>query len=571
LHCFVPYPNTLCLGSLSVAFSADGQALATWWENERLKFWNVSTGAEQQLLDEDMQRYGPAVFSPDGKLLATGTSESRVAIWSLSSKQLLGTLPAVHPKGTSCLAFGADSRTLASGSKEEIAWLWDAVARRRLHELQPVNPVHRFTPLPAVRAVVFSPDVKKLAVAAGDFWLWDVTTGKLDWNKGPHRWGETSVAISPDGQSVACCGDPLQIGNPEIEILRMSDGRIVRSIYAWSSDFDQIAFTPDGRFLLHGGANNAITFWQTGTSKEGRERMEGHSGPVYALAVTPDGHRLISASHDKTIKVWDLRTGGCEATLTRHQGVVSAVAVSSDGTRLASASADCTMKIWDLNTGWLRDLPTDRSRRINAVAFSPDGKCLAFGGGDPYPYRTKRFLETWNLDTDSDVELDGLEASVNAVAYSPDGKLLASAGDDGVARIWDLATAKTTEKLGHDSRPLYCLAFSPGGDFLATAGESGGIRLWNRNAEWQNVEIPAHKNRPVYGLAFSPDSKRLASSGGDGTVRVFEVPSGKPLQTIVCAADGRQIFDVRFTPDGRHLATANGNGTIYILRLDAQR
>merc|ERR1712167_10508 len=104
--------------------------------------------------------------------------------------------------------------------------------------------------------------------------------------------------------------------------------------------------------------------------------LEGHSGPVMSVAVFPDGQRVVSASHDNTLKVWDVATGRCVATLEGHSGSVDCVAVFPDGRRVVSSGRG-GLKVWDVATG--ECVATLKGHR---VAVSPDGRCIYSGSND---------------------------------------------------------------------------------------------------------------------------------------------------------------------------------------------
>ncbi len=105
-----------------------------------------------------------------------------------------------------------------------------------------------------------------------------------------------------------------------------------------------------------------------------RRVLRGHSGEVYALAVTPDGRQVVSGSQDKTLKVWDLEIGSELRTLSGHSGAVWAVAVTPDGRQVVSGSGDKTLKVWDLETGSELHTLSGHSDWVNAVAVTPDGQ-----------------------------------------------------------------------------------------------------------------------------------------------------------------------------------------------------
>jgi len=112
------------------------------------------------------------------------------------------------------------------------------------------------------------------------------------------------------------------------------------------------------------------------------QTLEGHSNVIYSVAFSPDSTRLASASYDRTVKIWDARSGACLQTLEGHSDVVCSVAFSPDSTRLVSASYDCTVKIWDARSGACLQTLEGHSDVVRSVAFSHDSTRLALASWD---------------------------------------------------------------------------------------------------------------------------------------------------------------------------------------------
>jgi WD40 repeat protein len=142
-----------------------------------------------------------------------------------------------------------------------------------------------------------------------------------------------------------------------------------------------IAFSPDGTVVASASDDRTVKLWDARSGQE-QQTLKGHSGSVNAVAFSPDGTVVASASNDETVKLWDARSGQEQQTLKGHSGSVSAVAFSPDGTVVASASDDETVKLWDARSGQEQQTLKGHSGWVNAVAFSPDGTVVASASND---------------------------------------------------------------------------------------------------------------------------------------------------------------------------------------------
>ena len=313
-----------------------------------------------------------------------------------------------------------------------------------------------------------------------------------------------------------------------------------------------VAFSPDGKRLVSGSHDHSVKLWDTATGR-GLLTLEGHSGQVRSVAFSPEGTRLASGSNDKTVKLWDTTTGGELFTLRGHSGWVLSVAFSPDGTRLASASGDKTIKLWDTVAG--RELLTleGHSDRVRAIAFSPDGRRLASGSWD-------KTIKLWDAATGGEpLTLKGRSGRVLAVAFSPDGTRLASGSWDDAIKLWDTATGGELLTLkGHSGRVL-SVAFSPGGKCLASGGDDRSVKLWDTVTGRELLTLKAHSGA-VPSVTFSPGGKRLASGGWDETVKLWDTATGRELLTLEGHSDA--VWSVAFSPDGKRMASGSRDGTI---------
>ena len=197
--------------------------------------------------------------------------------------------------------------------------------------------------------------------------------------------------------------------------------------------------------------------------------LGGHSGYVTAVAWSPDGHHILTASNDGTARIWDATTGDNTLTLT-HTNSLSVVAWSPDGHHILTGSEDGTVRIWDAATGD-NTLTLTHKASVTAVAWSPDARHILTVSRD-------RTVRIWDATTgDNTLTLTHTDP-VTAVAWSPDGHHILTVSRDRIARIWDATTGDNTLTLTHTSW-VRAVAWSPDGHHILTASEDRTARIWD--------------------------------------------------------------------------------------------
>ncbi|NYI07570.1 NB-ARC domain-containing protein [Allostreptomyces psammosilenae] len=278
----------------------------------------------------------------------------------------------------------------------------------------------------------------------------------------------------------------------------------------------------------------------------------GHAGPVFSVAVAPDGVWLATGSWDGTVRVWDRVTGACTATFTSARGVES-VAVAPDGTWLASGGSDGVVRVWDRVTGACTATLTGHASAVSSVAVAPDGTWLASGGDG--------VVRVWDRVTGACTATLTSTRGEFSVAVAPDGAWLASGGSDGVVRVWDRVTGACTATLTGHGGGVLSVAVAPDGAWLATGGSDGVVRVWDRVTGACTATLTGHGGG-VLSVAVAPDGAWLATGGSDGVVRVWDRVTGACTATLTGHASA--VSSVAVAPDGAWLATGSSDGTVRV-------
>ena len=322
-----------------------------------------------------------------------------------------------------------------------------------------------------------------------------------------------------------------------------------------SDTIHSIAFSPDGTTIVSGSEDKTVRLWDIRTGKPIGQALKGHSDSVTSVTFSPNGKTIASASRDKTIRLWDICTEKpIGQPLKGHSNYITSVAFNPDGTTIASASSDQTIRLWNARTGKLLGQSLKgHSNCVTSVTFSPDGKTIASASYD-------KTIRLWDVHTGKPVGqvFEGHSSYVTSVAFSPDGKTIASASRDKTIRLWNVLTGKPVgQPLKGHSFWVDCAVFSPDGSIIASVSRDQTIWLWDvRTGKPLGQPLKGHSN-----VAFNPDGTTIASASSDQTIRLWDTRTGKPVGQPL-KGHSFWVNCAVFSPDGKIIASVSSDQTI---------
>ncbi|MFN6437814.1 MAG: WD40 repeat domain-containing protein [Nostoc sp. DedSLP01] len=434
--------------------------------------------------------------------------------------------------------------------------------------------------------------------------IWNLADGKELLILYGHAESVNTVVVTPNGRQVISASS-----DKTLKVWNLADGKELITLKGHTESVNAVAVTPNGQQVISASSDNKLIVWNLADGKEGffnfmmnlitgRQLLilYGHTESVNAVAVTPNGQQVISASSDKTLKVWNLADGKELLTLYGHAKSVNAVAVISNGQQVISASSDKTLKVWNLADG--KELLTlyGHTESVNAVAVTPNGQQVISASSDTT-------LKVWNLADGEEGffsfmkniitgrELLALHAnffalnthifSENAVAVTPNGQQVISASRSKTLKVWKLADGKegffsfirnliTGRQIltlrGH-TNSVNAVAVTPNGQQLISASRDKTLKVWNLADGKELLTLNGHTSW-VNAVTVSPNGQQVISASWDNTLKVWNLATGEVIATFTGESS---INCCAVAPDRMTIVAGERSGRVHFLRLEGMR
>jgi WD40 repeat protein len=568
---------------VDAAFSPDGTLVAGAGgkKDRAAHVWDVRTGAQVLALEHG----GPVnsvAFSPNGQLIATGSADGTARLWSVAGGLLLHSFP--HERGTVAargnavqyVEFSPDGTRLLTVGGNKFVRVFDVARQTELFALDNVA---------IVNAARFSHDGKLIATAGGveAVRIWNAKTGhQVDVLNLPPNARVADVAFSPNDNLLATAGSNDTIAR----LWNFAQQTWVAHITQHRSGVVSVAFTPDSGSLITAGRDGRALVSGTGAGFE-EASLAGHRRALEGAGVSHDGSLIATWSQDGTARIWDasvgtfardvgkhdlptgtrsgpivafspdgrtmlsagadgtaqLRGPGTQLRVLEHGAAVNSAAFNGNGARVITGGVDGRALVWRVADGRrIAELP--HGAAVTGARLTPDGRFAVTGGRDG-------FVRVWNVATRAAIRSYELGGSINDLELSRNGRFAVAASSNKSAAVYGVGARSEVVLKGH-TLEVVAAVFSPDGARVATASADSTARIWNARTG-TSIELAGH-SAPLTALAFNNDGSLLATTGADTNIRVWDGRSGAEEAVLTGHSGG--VNDVTFSADGRWIASA---------------
>jgi WD40 repeat protein len=331
--------SVMC-GALTVTVTPDGQQLIAGAEGHLVKVWELGSGREVRTLKGHRDDVNGVAVTPDGQHVISASQDKTLKVWEPGSR-----LEPPPFKGHTDAVYGVavtpGGQYLISASWDKTVKVWELRSGCEVRTLE--GHTH------GVNAVTVSRDGRHVLSASEDrtVKVWELESGRELRTLRGHDCGVDQVTMTPDGQQV------VSATGFEVRVWDLTTGRKLRTIRSRGGFLRRkggsIQVMPCGRYIVPKSRDGTVKVVDLGSERKVGVLREGKYGPYVAM-VMPDGQRVVTLSGNE-LRVRELESGRELLALKGHTDGVRAVAVTSDGRRAVSASNDRTVRVWDMETG----------------------------------------------------------------------------------------------------------------------------------------------------------------------------------------------------------------------------
>ena len=527
-----------------VAVSSDGRRVASASSvKDEVRLWDVGTWSELRVLSGHRKAVNAVDISSDGSVVLSGSDDCTAKVWNADTGDELFTLSG-HAAAIRSVAFTRDDKHAVTGSFDRNIIVWDLATGLPTLKLTGHEDW--------VRAVAVSGDSRWIVSSSmdGTFRVWDFVDGTELRVLRIHQQAARALAWCPRVDSLISGAD-----DGSIRVWNL-DGSGVRTLCESGPSVQSISVTSDGRLALS-LSDDGLRVWDLESSRC-VATLRAPAGTPNTAAISPDGAWAVTGSHDENLRVWNLEEGAAGPPVHGHGGWVNSVAIGGNAGRAVSGGYDGSLKIWDPATGAEIHSVQLTGGAVRAVAIAGD---VVISGSE------RGFLRVWdaggNLLRTSDESI-----AINGVAITADGKRAVSGSPDGQLRIWDLESCMALRTIRAHTTSILAVAMDHTGTLALSASADGTVKCWDLTSGAEVHTLRGH-NDFVRCVSIAPGCARAASGTKGGRFKIWDVAAGTRWLDI--ESDVGTVNGLALLAGGHHMISGTGDHTVRLWNVNTAR
>jgi WD40 repeat protein len=521
-----------------------------------LRLWNYKDIEPKGELFGHTGRVNAVKLTPDGRFVISGSNDSTVKVWDTTTHQCIADFHQ-HKDAVTSVDISLDGRIGVSGGHDNMICVWDIPAKVCLRKFEAIEDLGSAVKLSVDNKILYSCGGYDGRTVKSTIKLWDLSTGECIRTLYGHEYAINCLDITHDGKFLVSASM-----DKTIKVWNLNSYTCIKTIEGHIGPVVSMKITPDLKYIISGGGgkyDNTVRIWdifkskspcdefglyrninhihlsnsgnfilnscrkviQLRDSKTGKIKYElaGHEAHIKHIWVNPEGTMIISASLDKTIKIWDPVLLKCTGTLNKHTDGILNISVSVDQKRLLSCGWDSQIIEWDIVSNKIIKIWRGHKNPITHVSyFQNDQKAVSLGSDDS--------IKVWNTATSECLKTLQYPVKITSRLSLASNQRLYFGDIEGSIHLWDLQLMEAPLKLKGHTELVSCLELADEERCLFSGSKDGTIRQWDLSTCDCIKYLSGHTGEIVF-VRKIPGQNKIITASRDHTLRVWDLFSGK--------------------------------------------
>lgn len=523
----------------SIAITLDSKYIITGSEDNTIRVWELKTGKIIKIIDSPITHHLIFILTPDGKNIISNSDGPDIIIRELKTGKIIRNLKRDFPwyDPINIFLISANKRFLITGSSSRGIRVLNYETGEFIRRIGADRKIFSLAFTPNERYLISSPSDKSITI-------WEFRSGELvHYIKSSHyHTGTLPMVITHDGKYLISSSK-----DNDIEIWDLNIKKSIRSFKGHYDIITSLALSADGKLIISSSKDQTIRVWDF---KSGNLINSFEDERYYnpKLKISPDGKYLIVTSH-RFFDVWELDTGDIlYSTRVKIPNVSYALAISPDGKKLIYGFKNNAINIWELNTGKISNIISGHTDSISHLHFSNDAKYFISGSYD-------RTVNLWELKSKKLIRtFKGHKHDITSILFSPDGRYFGSSSRDGTIILYELNTGNIVRKFGRVKKktgpepynpqnpyeePIYTFAFSPDMMYIIGGVEGGIIKIWELDTGKLIHNFKVHiVYTGITKILFFSNNKHMVIFLNTGLIKIWDLEKNKFIRVLGLFKDG---------------------------------